>query len=115
LDRLTHGQNVIGKTCMCVNIHFTAFEGLDLLQRKRQRLVPFALAIKILKSLVRLKSASLVSLSRHRFRFHCFSKNWIQIDLVTCRFNNCVYVRKSIEKISAQRTREVCDSHYLID
>ena len=28
-----------------------------------------------------------------------------QIDPVTCHFNNCVYVRKSIEKISALRTR----------
>jgi hypothetical protein len=31
-----------------------------------------------------------------------------QIDVVTCRLNNCVYVRKSIEKQFALRTRDVC-------
>jgi hypothetical protein len=31
----------------------------------------------------------------------------IKIDVVTCRLNNCVYVRKSIEKRFALRTRDV--------
>lgn len=31
----------------------------------------------------------------------------VQIDVVTCQLNGRVYVRKSIEKHFAQRTREV--------
>ncbi|PFH47507.1 hypothetical protein AMATHDRAFT_6687 [Amanita thiersii Skay4041] len=73
LDRLLHGQNVIGKTSRTTEIDSLRFQDKDL---------------------------NLVgTLDYGQFGV---------IDVVTCRLDNRVYVRKSIEKRFALRTRDQC-------
>jgi len=70
LDRLTHGQNVIGKTCMCFVILLNSCRDLTMLQQKRWRLILSALVTVTLRLLARLKSVSLESLSGHCFDWY---------------------------------------------
>lgn len=73
LDRLLHGQNVIGKTSRTTEIDSLRFQDKDL---------------------------DLVgTLDYGQFGV---------VDVVTCRFDGRVYVRKSIEKRFALRTRDQC-------
>ncbi|KAG0702614.1 hypothetical protein DFH29DRAFT_490533 [Suillus ampliporus] len=72
LDRILHGQQVIGKTARTAEIESLRFSDRDLVV--------------------------LGTLDHGQFGI---------IDVVTCQLNGRVYVRKSIEKHFALRTREV--------
>ncbi|KIM38504.1 hypothetical protein M413DRAFT_242464 [Hebeloma cylindrosporum] len=77
LDRLMHGQNVIGKTSKTTEVDGLRFKDKDL--------------------------ETVGTLEYGQFGV---------IDVVTCRLNNCVYVRKSIEKRFALRTRDQCSPQF---
>ncbi|KAF9472378.1 kinase-like protein [Pholiota conissans] len=77
IDRLMHGQSVIGKTAKTVEIDTLRFKDNDL--------------------------DVVGTLEYGQFGV---------IDVVTCRLNNCVYVRKSIEKRFALRTRDQCSPQH---
>ncbi|KAF8964501.1 kinase-like domain-containing protein [Flammula alnicola] len=77
LDRLMHGQSVIGKTSKTTEIDALRFKDKDL--------------------------DVVGTLEYGQFGV---------IDVVTCRLNNCVYVRKSIEKRFALRTRDQCSPQF---
>ncbi|KDQ53316.1 hypothetical protein JAAARDRAFT_210011 [Jaapia argillacea MUCL 33604] len=73
LDRLLHGQSVIGKTSKTVEVDKLRFTDNDL--------------------------TAVGTLEYGQYGV---------IDVVTCKFDNRVYVRKSIEKSFAMRTRDQC-------
>lgn len=73
LDRILHGQRIIGRTARTAEIESLRFSDGDLIV--------------------------LGTLDHGQFGM---------IDVVTCQLNGRVYVRKSIEKYFAQRTREQC-------
>lgn len=73
LDRILHGQRIIGRTARTAEIESLRFSDGDLIV--------------------------LGALDHGQFGM---------IDVVTCQLNGRVYVRKSIEKHFAQRTREQC-------
>ncbi|KAF9044129.1 kinase-like domain-containing protein [Panaeolus papilionaceus] len=73
LDRLMHGQNVIGKTSKTIEVDSLRFQNKDL---------------NVVGTL----------------EYGQFGK----IDVVTCRLNNAVYIRKSIDKRFALRAKDQC-------
>ncbi|KAF5353659.1 hypothetical protein D9758_008628 [Tetrapyrgos nigripes] len=77
LDRLLHGQNVIGKTSRTAEIDSLRFQDRDLVVMGTLEYGSFGV-----------------------------------IDVVTCRLDSRVYVRKSIEKRFALRTREQCSPQF---
>ncbi|KAF9067938.1 kinase-like domain-containing protein [Rhodocollybia butyracea] len=77
LDRLMHGQQVIGKTARTVEIDTLRFQDRDL--------------------------QALGTLEYGQFGV---------IDVVTCRLDSHVYIRKSVEKKFALRTREQCSPQF---
>ncbi|KAF5310174.1 hypothetical protein D9619_010214 [Psilocybe cf. subviscida] len=77
LDRLMHGQSVIGKTAKTAEVDKLRFSDGDL---------------KVVGTL----------------EYGQFGV----IDVVTCRMNNSVYVRKTIEKKFALRTRDQCSPQF---
>ncbi|KAJ3848257.1 kinase-like protein [Lentinula lateritia] len=80
LDRLLHGQNVIGKTVKTTEVDETRFQDRDL---------------QVLGTL-EYGQYGVVS----------------DIDVVTCKLDSRVYIRKSIEKKFALRTREQCSPQF---
>ncbi|KAF8188973.1 kinase-like domain-containing protein [Pholiota molesta] len=95
VDRLMHGQSVIGKTAKTAEVDSLRFKDNDLdvvgTLEYGQFGVVGSLSRNVLESLMELE---------------------YQIDVVTCRLNNCVYVRKSIEKQFALRTRDQCSPQH---
>ncbi|KAH9476305.1 Serine/threonine-protein kinase MRCK gamma [Psilocybe cubensis] len=77
LDRLMHGQNVIGKTAKTTEVDALRFKDRDL--------------------------DVVGTLEYGQFGV---------IDVVTCKLDNCVYVRKSIQKKFALRTRDQCSPQF---
>ncbi|PPQ76943.1 hypothetical protein CVT24_009032 [Panaeolus cyanescens] len=73
LDRIMHGQNVIGKTSKTIEVDSLRFQNKDL---------------SVFGTL----------------EYGQFGK----IDVVTCRLNNAVYIRKSIDKRFALRAKDQC-------
>ncbi|KAJ3507797.1 hypothetical protein NLJ89_g6103 [Agrocybe chaxingu] len=84
LDRLMHGQSVIGKTSKTTEIDDLRFKDKDLAVVGTLEYGQFG----VLTGLV------------------------VKIDVVTCRLNSRVYVRKSIEKKFALRTRDQCSPQF---
>ncbi|KAF8823515.1 hypothetical protein HHX47_DHR10000379 [Lentinula edodes] len=79
LDRLLHGQNVIGKTVKTTEVDEIRFQDRDL---------------QVLGTL------------------EYGQYGVLQIDVVTCKLDSRVYIRKSIEKKFALRTREQCSPQF---
>ncbi|KAF9531501.1 kinase-like domain-containing protein [Crepidotus variabilis] len=77
LDRLMHGQTVIGKTAKTTEVDSLRFQDKDL--------------------------DHVGTLDHGQYGV---------IDVVTCKIDNCVYVRKSVDKKFAQRTRDQCSPQF---
>lgn len=108
LDRVLHGQNIIGKTCKFFFSNDRSFFPINLLNAAK--------TIRI--DSLRFTDKDLVvlgTLDRGQFGVVCptvhapvfLTKSGHQIDVVNCVLDGRVYVRKSIERACALRSREV--------
>ncbi|KAI0270458.1 kinase-like domain-containing protein [Gloeopeniophorella convolvens] len=90
LDRILHGQSVIGKTSKTIEVDKLRFTDKDLSVVGTLEYGQFAIVRMIYSS------------SAH-------SDSYLQIDVVNCNVDGRVYVRKSIEKRFAFKSRDQCN------
>lgn len=106
IDRLMHGQRVIGKTCEhCLEL-FTREQSVLRRAAKTTDVDALRFQDQDLDTVGTLEYGQFGVV--RAFTRHLLLISLSQIDVVICRLDSKVYVRKSVDKRFALRSRDVC-------